>query len=101
YMAPEQTRGESVDTRTDIWSLGCVAYEMLTGRAAFVRHTVAETLAAILQQEPAWDNSPVQIPPVRRSLIQRIVGTCLEKDRGERYQTMEDLVRDLADASRA
>jgi serine/threonine protein kinase/formylglycine-generating enzyme required for sulfatase activity/dienelactone hydrolase len=101
YMSPEQTRGVSVDTRTDIWALGCVTYEMLTGRPAFARHTVADTLAAIVQQEPAWDRWPAQIPPGRRSLIQGIIGTCLKKDPGQRYQTMEDLAREFADASHA
>ena len=53
YMSPEQARGQPVDSRTDIWSFGCVFFEMLTGRAPFAADTLADTLAAILEREPA------------------------------------------------
>ncbi len=58
YMSPEQARGQTVDKRTDIWSFGCVLYEMLAGRTAFGRSTVTDTLAAILHHDPDWDALP-------------------------------------------
>ena len=56
-MSPEQARGQAVDKRTDIWAFGCVLFEMLTGRAAFAGDTMTDTLAAIVEREPAWDAS--------------------------------------------
>ena len=58
YMAPEQARGKTVDKRADIWAFGCVLYEMLTGRAAFARDTLSETIAAVLEREPDWQAIP-------------------------------------------
>ena len=54
YMSPEQARGQTVDKRTDIWAFGCVLYEMLTGRAAFARDTLTDTLAAVVEGRPNW-----------------------------------------------
>ena len=62
YMSPEQARGRPVDKRTDIWAFGCVLYEMLTGRFAFQRETVSDTIAAILQNEPDWSQLPATTP---------------------------------------
>ena len=87
YMSPEQARGLPVDTRTDIWAFGCVLDEMLTGRARFLAPTVIDTLAAILEREPAWDTLPGATPPAIRRLLER----CLTKDPTER-------LRDIADA---
>jgi eukaryotic-like serine/threonine-protein kinase len=87
YMSPEQARGLTVDKRTDIWAFGCVLYEMLTGRGPFLGPTVTDTLAAILEREPAWDTLAGAAPPVIRRLLQR----CLEKDPKRR-------LRDIADA---
>jgi len=75
-MSPEQARGVPVDKRTDIWSFGCVLYQMLAGRVAFGGTTVADTLAAVLKQDPDWNALPRAVPRSIRHLIHR----CLEKD---------------------
>ena len=80
YMSPEQARGQAVDKRSDIWSFGCVLYEMLTGHVAFHGHTVSDTIAAILEREADWKVLPAEAPPALRVLLRR----CLEKDRRER-----------------
>ena len=80
YMSPEQARGQAVDMRTDIWSFGCVLYEMLTGRMAFDGRTVSDHIAAILEREPDWTALPVATPAHVRMLLER----CLKKDRKER-----------------
>lgn len=76
YMSPEQARGQPVDGRTDIWSFGCVLYEMLTGGQAFVGGTVSDLLAAILTREPDWNVLPAGTPASVRGVLKR----CLEKD---------------------
>src|SRR5262245_21720222 len=76
YMSPEQASGNTVDKRTDIWSFGCVLYEMLTGRTAFGGETAADTIASILSREPDWAAVPETTPPAVRRLLQR----CLERD---------------------
>jgi eukaryotic-like serine/threonine-protein kinase len=92
YMSPEQARGGEVDGRTDIWSLGVILYEMLTGRVPFEGDTSADVLSGILQKEP---------PPLARYAreapeeLQRIVTKSLSKDRDGRYQTVKDLLIDL------
>jgi Tol biopolymer transport system component/serine/threonine protein kinase len=94
YMSPEQARGEKVDARTDIFCLGVMLYEMVTGRVPFVGATTAEVIAAILRDEPAplTDNAPQEMA--------RIVGQALRKDRAERYQSVKDLLIDLKDLKR-
>jgi len=87
YMSPEQARGMRVDRRTDIWSFGCVIYEMLAGRPAFEGKTVSDILAAVLRVEPDWSALPPSTPPRLRQLLRR----CLEKDLPRR-------LRDIADA---
>ena len=62
YMSPEQVRGGEIDARADIWAFGCVAYETLTGRRAFDRKTAADTLSAILREEPDWEGLPPETP---------------------------------------
>ncbi len=92
YMSPEQAKGEQVDQRTDIWSLGIVLYEMLTGKHAFPGEYEQATLYAIINEEP----EPVTaLRPDIPMELERIIGRCLEKDPGERYQTADDLSADL------
>lgn len=92
YLSPEQARALDVDTRTDIWSLGVVLYEMITGRAPFKGETASDTSAAILTAEPPPLSEYVpDIPPE----IERIVRKALQKKRDERYQTVKDMLLDL------
>ncbi|MGH9816767.1 MAG: protein kinase domain-containing protein, partial [Candidatus Acidiferrales bacterium] len=84
YMPPEQARGKSVDRRADIWSFGCVLYEMLTGSRAFVGEDVSETLAAIIRGEPDWTALPLAPRHPIRTLLRR----CLEKDAKRRLQAI-------------
>lgn len=93
YMSPEQARGHSLDQRTDIFSFGCVLYQMLTGRQPFARETAAETLAAILHEDP-----PARVRTVRPkgwAGLQQIVDRCLQKDRELRYPSAGEVYRDL------
>jgi serine/threonine protein kinase len=85
YMSPEQVRGEVVDARSDIFSLGAVLYEMLAGRPAFLRGSPAETTAAVLKEEP--DDLPARVPQA----LARIVERCLDKSRDARFQSARDL----------
>jgi Tol biopolymer transport system component len=88
YMSPEQVRGAKVDHRTDIFALGAVLFEMLTGRRAFSRDTPAETMTAILREDvPDLSSSGRQIPPP----LDRIVRRCLEKSPHERMQAARDV----------
>jgi len=92
YMSPEQARGQEVDARTDIWSLGVVIYEMLSGRLPFAGETSSDVISRILQSEPAaLTREPADVPPE----LERIIGKALTKDREERYQTTKDLLIDL------
>ena len=86
YMSPEQARCRPADRRTDIWSFGCVLFEALSGRPPFAAETGAETLAAVLKDEPDWSLLS-DVPPA----LQRLVRRCLRKDPQRR-------LRDIADA---
>jgi serine/threonine protein kinase/Tol biopolymer transport system component len=86
YMSPEQVRGEAVDPRSDIFSTGAVLHEMLTGRPAFARATSAETMVAILREDPSGP-LPSGVSPA----VERIVSRCLEKTRDARFQSARDL----------
>ena len=92
YMSPEQASGQDVDARTDIWSLGVVLYEMLTGRAPFEGATSSHTIVNVLEKEPAPLSNYLPDAPAE---LQRIVRKALRKDREERYQTINDLLVDL------
>jgi len=92
YMSPEQARGKQTGARSDIWSVGCVLYEMLTRKHPFVGETMNDTIAAILMEEPA---SPTNFNREITAKLERIVLKTLTKDVEERYQTAEDLLVDL------
>src|SRR5258708_40168369 len=92
YMSPEQAKGTKVDARTDLWTLGAVIYEMVTGHVPFAGETPTETISLILQKEPA--------PLVRYAHevpdeLERIATKALTKNREERYQTAKDMLIDL------
>src|SRR4029077_18873981 len=87
-------RGLGVDKRTDIWALGCVVYEMLTGRVAFAGGTVTDTLAAIGESEPDWSALPATTPAPIRRLLRR----CLEKDRKRRLDSAGGALLEIDDA---
>jgi serine/threonine protein kinase len=92
YMSPEQARGQDVDHRTDIWSLGVVLYEMVAGRSPFAGPSSSDVLAAILDRDP----DPLsRVDPRLPAEMQRIVAKALRKNREQRYQTIRDLQLDL------
>ncbi len=98
YMSPEQVRGEPADHRTDIFALGCVLYEMLTGQRAFRRDTKAEIMTAILREEPRpFDECGVQVAPE----VAKTVHRCLEKNRQRRFQSATDLAFALEEYSQS
>ena len=88
YMSPEQVRGETSDARSDIFSFGAVLYEMLTGKRAFKRETSAETMSAILREEPPELSGASWQGPL---VLQRILLRCLEKNVERRFQSASDL----------
>ncbi len=93
YMSPEQASGEPLDFRSDQFSLGSIVYEMTTGKKPFQRKTAAETMSAIIREEP----EPVgKVRPELPLPVRWILERCLSKDREERYASTRDLARDLA-----
>ena len=96
YMSPEQARGDEVDARTDIWSLGAVVYEMLAGYPTFTGDTATQVTVSILH------NEPLKFPQHRSApaALERVVMKALSKDRESRYQTMNELLHDLQDVRR-
>jgi serine/threonine protein kinase len=91
YMSPEQARGEAVDKRADIWSFGCVLFEMLTGHAAFSGGNVTEIFAAVIGAEPDWSKLPSRLNQRVRDLLER----CLEKKLRNRYHDIADVRIDI------
>ena len=89
YMAPEQLEGHEVDARTDLWALGCVLYEMATGRRAFDGSTQASLISSIMKDEP---RALTDISPVTPALLDRVVRACLAKDPAQRWQNAHDVV---------
>jgi serine/threonine protein kinase/tetratricopeptide (TPR) repeat protein len=96
YMSPEQVRGLPVDHRSDIFSFGAILYEMLSGKRAFSRPTVADTMSAIMKEEPpelSQSGGNISLG------VDHIVRHCLEKDRDNRFQSVRDLAFDLSEQS--
>jgi Tol biopolymer transport system component/tRNA A-37 threonylcarbamoyl transferase component Bud32 len=94
YMSPEQARGEKLDTRTDIFSLGVLLYELLTGKPPFDGVNIIDVLAAILDREPP---PLVSLAPATPPDLDRLVAKAMRKDREQRYQSVKDLLIDLND----
>jgi eukaryotic-like serine/threonine-protein kinase len=92
YMAPEQIEGREADARTDIWALGCLLYEMVTGNRAFAGSSPASLIGAILKDEPR----PMRdLKPLTPPSLERLVRTCLDKDPDERWQNAHDVAAEL------
>lgn len=85
YMSPEQARGEQMDPRTDVWSFGCLLYELLTGERAFRAQTMEEAVTAVLEREPDWRLLPAKTPATVRQLLRQ----CLQKDASQRLATID------------
>jgi serine/threonine-protein kinase len=95
YMSPEQVKGGTADSRSDIFAFGCVLYEMTTGQRAFAARTVAEASAAILRDAPELPSAS----GTASAPLHRIIGRCLEKSPEERFQSARDLAFALKEAS--
>ena len=94
YMSPEQARGQEVDARTDLWAFGCVLFEMLAGRRPFDGETVTDLLAAVVKEEPRWNDLPSDTP----TSIQRLLRRCLTKERKRRMASAADAGLDIEEA---
>jgi len=94
YMSPEQIRGEFTDQRTDVWAFGCVVFELFSGRQPFLRSTVPDTVAAVLQADPDWSALPGSVP----AEVVKLLRNCLTKDARRRVGNFADIRRGLARA---
>ncbi len=86
YMSPEQVRGGVIDKRSDNWAFGCLLYEVLTGRSAFGRETLADILAAVIDQEPDWD----ALSRAGAEHVEPLIRRCLQKDPQQRLRDIGD-----------
>jgi Tol biopolymer transport system component/predicted Ser/Thr protein kinase len=93
YMSPEQARGKPVDRRTDIFSFGCVLYELLTGVRPFSGETVSDAIGAVLHTDADLSRLPPATPPG----VRRVLSRCLQRDRALRYRDIGDALLDLDD----
>ena len=94
YMSPEQACGKPIDKRSDIWSFGCLMYEMLTGQVPFDGDTATEIIARIIERQPDWDLLPNETPENVRILLRR----CLEKNQDERLGDIADAAIEIGKA---
>ena len=94
YMSPEQARGDRVDPRTDVWSFGCLLYELLTGERIFRADAVQDTVTAVLEREPDWHLLPAKTPASVRQLLRH----CLQKDVNQRLAAIGDARKILEQA---
>jgi serine/threonine protein kinase len=92
YMSPEQAAGKKVDSRSDVFSFGAVLYEMVTGRRAFAGNSTAETLAAVLREQP---KAPTEVTPDVPRDLERVILRCLHKEPDRRFQHMGDVKVEL------
>jgi hypothetical protein len=92
YMAPEQLEGKEADARADVWALGCVLYEMATGKRAFEGDSQASLIAAIMDREPP---AITVLKPMSPPALEHLVRRCLAKDPGERWQSARDVMHEL------
>ena len=96
YMSPEQTRGQRIDQRTDIWAFGCLLHELLTGRRAFHGESREETISAVLGREPDWQALPAKTPAKVRQLLRK----CLQKDVRHRPSNIAEARRTIEEVQR-
>lgn len=94
YMSPEQARGQALDRRTDVWSFGCVLFEMLSGQRPFTGATLSDTLASVLTTEPRWEVLPASLS----TTVVRLLRRCLEKDLKRRLRDLGDARLEIDDA---
>jgi len=93
YMSPEQARGKETDHRTDIWSFGCIMYQMMAARLPFEAETASDTLAHIIERQPDWEALPQGIPVNIRALLKR----CLEKEPDKRLDDITDAAIEISE----
>ena len=95
YMSPEQSRGQAVDVRTDLWAFGCLLYEMLTGKKAFGGASVPDIFAAVLHDEPDWK----LLPRTTNASVRRLLQRCLEKEPEKRIGDAREVLAAIREAS--